>query len=1290
MNEYIPSNINLKKKNGTINVTRVKQPTATKVKSKLASRKVVFENPVCLNDNDVVADELSIQNEADYYGTNNNVTYAIPNKTGDVGSNNEDNGPIDLKGKVQDLSIQLEEICKYARSSLNENDVCFCHDLVGGKCLLPQNHTYAESPRLKTPPEVWFSKPDCCQSCTVPCCVKADLNSTNLIGGLQELQPLTDEKLLQNNLDDISHRLSLLQDKCAPKCLSSSISNKIERDIDEHLEKLKRQNSTEKRYLHPSINRTSKYQTVTGKSTSDQKKSVGQQSLKSNLKSKTADKLSNSCQQKNKVISKQKLPHSSYDKSKLPSNKLQRQSLSESLDEKKDNYSTKRITFDEDVDNDPETTLDKLEKYLETSGTIIDEKVNNFETKNSKQDVKLDETKEMMNELRSVYQEIKELLLNVRHRVDQNNNIKLEETEKIDTNTHSDVLLSNSQPVLTPGSLLPSIRLVMDYSGKTISPTNDITQLISNLPDNPIVKASSELCELNRRRMNLENNLAALECSHNDQSIFGLLELLSKDKSSVEKARIQAMINDAINKVVNEKKLEQHSRSIGRVSRLTRPKSQSTTGPKQIKDTISTRGSPTRSRNVIDLFHQPKLYSTDRSPSPVTLTSPWRLNRRRVKRPLYPRSINDPVKARTAVLRLSDENLAGISSTQGRMQRPNSKVVRFIDDQNNEPVESLTESQKLHSNKPNNNIQVKTLTRPNSGIIPLGMYQYSLSIPPTKQSEKQDKLISTDTSGLLHEKGIGFHFQSNQSTEQLTNNSNILSQTELEDNILSRLVSQISDQLAKNQLQSHDTSSKENLQHLIETALLERIGSMISPTPTSPDRTSQLLQPERQHLKTPSLSSLDRSSQLNLLTIPTPMDSINKSELSYPNDPFEKKRKTPEPVSNWQPYNPDEESIFRNPRSSPTNRRYISTPEPSFGDNLSLQSKLRSQSSSPVKQKSVMISPFPLSPQMKYPSEKNVSERSTAINSQSLNSNSTALIETRSSSFTEPFSLTPPDTFSDGMWLVDRSVGEAPNPVSYNKLKLIMSKMEPIQSSTTKRNNYLTRTFSISKSTNSSSNSSSNTTTTTTKQSKQDQISQGQFPHASTTSNRFNSNQINPLNNPLLHVLAIKNSNAMKQNQLSHNEYDEMKKMLKQLKQIRQSPNNNNNNNDNNNNNIGIMRSPSLEWLANLSGSSLSQLNLHQSTKQNCSSKSDLTYSHTDDMMNKLKTESCKISIDDQSKHTAVSPDHSRKSNHSTSKTGSPKISMLRQVELVHSDDSEATTIDDEAYEDDFTGEQTN
>ncbi|CAI2735681.1 unnamed protein product [Schistosoma spindalis] len=1077
---------------------------------------------------------------------------------------------------------------------------------------------------------------------------------------------------MQDNLNDIRHRLSLLQDNYAPKHLPSSVSNKIERDIDEHLEELNKKNSERKQYHHLPTNRTSTYQTIKGKSLTDQKKTVDHQSLKSKTKSTITQEQFELNQRKNRKFPKEKLVHSSYNKLKLPNNKLKSENLMKSLNGKKDKTLIKNISsYDNDDDNDdPEITLDKLEKYLETSDMIMDSKVEDLKTKNTQQETKLDETKEMVNELRSVYQEIKDLLINVRNQIDENNSMKLEQTGKIDTNTNSNTLLSTSQPVLTPGTLLPSIRLAMEYSGKTISPTDDITQLISNLPDDPLVKASTALYELNRRRNNLENNLAALESSHNDQSIFGLLDLLTKDKSSAEKARIQAMINDAIDKVVHDKKSEKNTRSIGRISRLTQPKSQLTTQPKQMRDTSSSGSSPTRSRNVIDLF-QHKLYSTDRSPSPVTLTSPWRLNRRRAKRPLYPRSVNDPVRPRTAVLRLSDENLTGISS-QRRMQRSNSKVVRFIDHQNDETIESTTEPQQIQSNK-YINLQAKIFTKPNSGIIPLGMYQYSLSIGPSKKYNKEDKLISTDTSGLLHEKGTGFHFQSNQSSEQPSNNFNVLSRTELEDNILSRLVLQISDQLAKNQSQSHDTSSKESLQHLVETALLERIGSMLSPASSvSPNPTNQLLRTEQQqHLKTPS-SSPDRTSHLGLLDIPTPMDSINKSELPYPDDHVHTKSKTPEPISNWQPYNPDEESIFRNSRSPPTNPRYISTPEPSFADNFSLRSKLRSQSSSPIKQKSVMISPFPSSPQ-KYPSEKNVSEKSAEFNSQSLNSNSTALIDTKSSSFTEQFSLTAPDTFSDGMWLLDRSEGEAPYPVSYNKLKLIMSNMEPIRSSSTRRNNSLTQTFSLSKSTSNSSNSSS---FDNTKQLKQDEISPGQLPNILTTKKQYsNDKQINPINNPLLHLLAIKNSNQIKRNQLSHYENDEMNKLLSQLKQIRQYSNNNNT----------IVHSPSLEWLANLSGSPLPQSNLNQlKNVKHRKSNTNLVNSSID----KLKIESS-TSIDDKLKQS-IKQNHSNKSNHSTNENDSSKISMLRRVELVHSDDSEATTIDDETYEDDFTGEQTN
>ncbi|KAK4475229.1 hypothetical protein MN116_002305 [Schistosoma mekongi] len=1241
VNEYIPSNLHLKKNNGVISITRCKKPTSLNVKSKLASRKVIFEDPLCLNDNDAISDGVMINNEVHHY--NNGINDAVSDKIGlDLGYINDNNDLVDLKEKVQDLSTQLEEISKYARSSLNENDECFCHDLVGGKCLLPQNHLYTESSRLKTPPELWLSKPDCCQSCTVPCHVKADItNSTNSTNNLQTLHSHTDEERLQHNLSDIRHRLSLLQDNYAPKLLPTS-SSTFERDIDEHLEEVNKQNISHKRsYNYPSSNQISSCQNKV-KSMSNQKKSTNEQTLKPNKRSTTAEKRLQSYQQKPQCVPKQKLINSPYHKVKPTSNTTKCQNIVE-LSSVKNGNSPKTINDNDD----PEITLNKLEKYLETSEIITDPKdEQKSETKICQQQTELDEAKEMVNELRSIYHEVKDLLLNVRNQINENKDLRSEQTEKVDTNIDPNVLLSNSQPVLTPGSLLPSIRLVMDYSGKTMTPTTDITQAISNLPDDPIVKASTALNELNRRRNNLENNLATLECSHNDQSIFGLLDLLSKDRSSAEKARIQAMINDAIDNVVHEKKLE-HSKSSGRISRLSQPKSHLTSRLKVGKDTSSICSSPTRSRNVVELFDQPKLYSSDRSPSPVTLTAPWRLNRRRAKGPLYPRSINDPVRPRTAILRLSDENLSGISSSQGRMPRSSSKVVRFIDHQDNELSEP-TELKQIHSNK-HVNLQSKLLTKPTSGIIPLGMYQYSLSIPPNKISTKVDK-------------AVGFTFKSNQLSKQPPNDANNLSQTELEDNILSRLVLQISEQLTKNTRhdQGIDTSSNENLQHLVEAALLERLGSILSPSSVSPSPTSQQQQ-QQQRLKTPC-SSPERSNNLDLLHIPTPIDSINRSESPYSNDHFSRKSKTPEPVSKWQPYNPDEESIFKNPRLSPTNRRDISTPEPSF----SLRSKLRSQSSSPVKQKSVMISPFPSSPQ-RYTSEKNVSEKPAEINSRSLHSSSTALINTRSSSFTEPFSLTAPDTFSDGMWLLDRSEGEAPYPVPYNRLKLIMSKMEPIQSST-RRNNSLTQTFSISKSTSSSSSSSSSIT----KHSKRDQISPGQFPNPLTTANRPGHNQINPLNNPLLHVLALKNSNHTNKYQLSHHDRNEVKKILTRLKQSRQYSN-------------GIVHSPSLEWLASLSGSPLPQLSSSQTNVKSYQSKDDSTKSQADI----VKKNGSSTLIDSETRQS-VKQDYSNKTDHSISEGESAKMSMLRQVELVHSGDSDATTIDDEAYDDDFTGEQSN
>nr|CAH8876383.1 unnamed protein product [Trichobilharzia regenti] len=782
MNDYIPSNIHLKNKDGVISVVRSKQPTATTVKSKLASRKVVFENPICLNDNCSDVNQPSIFN----------------NNTEDQKNILHDEEPFDLKEQVKDLSMQLEEICKYARSSVNENVNCFCHELVGGKCLLPLNDAYNTiTPRLITPPEVWVSKPDCCQSCTVPCranvCVpepESPIHSPN------KKQLIVDEKSLQDNLNDIKHRLSMLQNDCTNKTLPST-SSKAERDVDEHLEKLNRQNLSQRKFLVPTSTETSKYRNIPIRAQMKQKALPNQQSGKLNTKSKLPDRRLESSQ-RNTNFSRQKPVVSPYNISKITRNTSRQQSQIESSNVKV----TSPININDNNNDDPEITLNKLESYLGNSEIVLDSKTQEVERKSLDEEIKLGETKEMLSELRTIYQEVKELLLNVRNQVNENTDVKTGQTD-VDANIDQHVVLSNSQPVLTPGSLLPSIRLAMEYSGKTMATPDEISQVISNLSDDPIVKATTALIDVNRRRNNLENNLATLESSHTDQSIFGLLDLMSKDKSSAEKARIQAMINDAIDKVTQEKKLE-HPTSFTRISRpstktTTQPKSRSITQSKAAtKESSKPYTSPSKSRNIVELFHHSKLSFTDRSPSPVTLTYPWRLNRRRAKRPLYPRSINDPVRPRTAVLRLSDENLAGISSPRERMSRTNTKVVRFIDDDQYGQSES-GESQQMYipSSEKLARMQTNASTKSKFGIIPLGMYQYSVSIPSKQTSEQLNREITTNSPDLLYEKGIGFNFRSNQTSGQHEDDANRLTRTDMEDRILSRLMLQVSEQLTR-------------------------------------------------------------------------------------------------------------------------------------------------------------------------------------------------------------------------------------------------------------------------------------------------------------------------------------------------------------------------------------------------------------------------------------------------------------------------------------------------------------
>lgn len=67
-------------------------------------RKVIFEDPLCLNDKDIITDELLVQKEADYLSNNHNINNDFSNKTGcNLENINDDIELIDLKGKVSHI-----------------------------------------------------------------------------------------------------------------------------------------------------------------------------------------------------------------------------------------------------------------------------------------------------------------------------------------------------------------------------------------------------------------------------------------------------------------------------------------------------------------------------------------------------------------------------------------------------------------------------------------------------------------------------------------------------------------------------------------------------------------------------------------------------------------------------------------------------------------------------------------------------------------------------------------------------------------------------------------------------------------------------------------------------------------------------------------------------------------------------------------------------------------------------------------------------------------------------------
>ncbi|VDQ03801.1 unnamed protein product [Trichobilharzia regenti] len=197
----------------------------------------------------------------------------------------------------------------------------------------------------------------------------------------------------------------MLQNDCTNKTLPST-SSKAERDVDEHLEKLNRQNLSQRKFLVPMSTETSKYRNIPIRAQMKQKALPNQQSGKLNTKSKLPDRRLESSQ-RNTNFSRQKPVVSPYNISKITRNTSRQQSQIESSNVKV----TSPININDNNNDDPEITLNKLESYLGNSEIVLDSKTQEVERKSLDEEIKLGETKEMLSELRTIYQEVKELLL---------------------------------------------------------------------------------------------------------------------------------------------------------------------------------------------------------------------------------------------------------------------------------------------------------------------------------------------------------------------------------------------------------------------------------------------------------------------------------------------------------------------------------------------------------------------------------------------------------------------------------------------------------------------------------------------------------------------------------------------------------------------------------------------------------------------------------------------------------------------------------------------------------------
>ncbi|VDP79049.1 unnamed protein product [Echinostoma caproni] len=290
-------------------------------------------------------------------------------------------------------------------------------------------------------------------------------------------------------------------------------------------------------------------------------------------------------------------------------------------------------------------------------------------------------------------------------------------------------------------------------------PAASDTKLYSKI-SSVVSKAASTLENVRRRRIHLDNNLEAIGRTQYSQSVFEVLQRLGENGCSLEKARIQARIIDAITSAAQKKVVLTSRRNVAGYSAPSGSSRANTKRPTVVDRHRGASQSPARPSSVqplIDFLGTDLEGDTDvrgmRSVSPTWHQAPWRINRTRVKRPGYPRLVNDPVPARRATVRLGTKRNDPITVIQGPVVRLNEsaskptplvhrlpKTVRF---RTNEP--QTPQSQLQNTTRSTDDMRsLNQTTRVKLGIIPLGRSQYSAQTESTMASLISDQIRERD------------------------------------------------------------------------------------------------------------------------------------------------------------------------------------------------------------------------------------------------------------------------------------------------------------------------------------------------------------------------------------------------------------------------------------------------------------------------------------------------------------------------------------------------------------------